>query len=83
MNTITVSITDLKRNTSDIINRVAFEKIEAIVKRHGKVVGFIVPPKKEASKTDITQALKETFGAIPNLPDVTKFRRNRKHWSRL
>lgn len=83
MNTFTVSITELKHNTSNILNRVAFEKNEAIVKRHGKVVGHIIPPKTVVTKNNLAKALKETFGAIPDFPDVTKFRRNRKYWPKL
>ncbi len=74
MDTFSVSITDLKQNTSEIINRVVFEKKEAVIKRHGKVVVHIVRPKTTTPKIDLAKALKETFGAIPDFPDVKKSR---------
>lgn len=87
MNTFTVSITELKHNISDIINRVNYEKKEAVVKRHGKTVVHIIPHKETPSKTkgkkSLAKALEETFGAIPDFPDVTKFRRNKRHWRTL
>lgn len=65
MNTTTVNATDLKKNISEILNMVYYEKRVAIVERHGKPLVKIVPIIKEAHLDDY-------FGALPDFPKVGK-----------
>lgn len=78
----TVSATELKNKVAEVLNEVYFRKTVAIVERYGKPIAKIVPM-EERSREDIKRALKETFGSLPDFPDVTKFRRSRKRSFRL
>lgn len=54
------------------------------VERHGKPIAKLVPISRGMAKMiHIERALKETFGILPDFPDVTKFRRSRKRAIRL
>lgn len=77
--TTVISATELKNKVSEVLNEVAFKGNVAIIERYGKPIARIVPVKKEERNVeDIRKALDETFGAIPDFPDVTKFRRSRR-----
>ncbi|OGK15890.1 hypothetical protein A2690_04520 [Candidatus Roizmanbacteria bacterium RIFCSPHIGHO2_01_FULL_39_12b] len=82
MNKISVSATDLKNNVSDILNTVYFEKTTAVIERHGKPIAFIIPAGKP-DKEKIAKALKETFGLVPDFPNVVSKRYLRKRDVRL
>lgn len=76
--TMIISSTELKNKVSEILNNVAFKGNVAIIERYGKPIAKIVPVKDEKRVVgDIRKALNETFGAIPDFPNVTKFRRSR------
>jgi len=68
-----VSATELKNKASEILNRVIFTNTEMIVERHGKPVAKIVPitGSKESRKIDLKAVLDETFGSLPDFPEVT------------
>lgn len=77
--TTVISATDLKNRSSEILNEVHFKRTEVTVERHGKPIAKLVPVSDElARRARIEQALKETFGILPDFPDVTKYRRSRK-----
>ena len=78
MNTFTVTATDLKNRPADILNRVYYEKKTALIERHGKVIARVSPesPKKET----LSEIWKRYGGIMPDFPDVTKFRRNKRRW---
>lgn len=71
MNTTSISASELKRNTADVLNRVYYEKIVAVIKRHDEPIVKIVPIEKNKSR-------KSYFGIMPDFPDVTKLRYFRK-----
>lgn len=75
-----VSATELKNRVSDILNEVIFTGSETIIERHGRPVAKIIPlPRSnKRSMADIKKALDESFGSMPDFPDVTKFRRSRR-----
>lgn len=74
MNTFTISSTELKNETADILNRVYYEKQIAIVERHGETIARIIPERKvRVSKGD---TLKKLFGILPDFPDVKRKRYN-------
>lgn len=81
MNTFTVSATEAKLNFSEILNRVTYEKKTAIIKKHGKIVAELSPPK--FSDISLKEKLAKFYGALPDLPDVKKFRRNKRRWRTL
>lgn len=84
MDTYTISATELKERVAEVLNRVYFEKREALVKRHGKPIAKIVPILHDTNKKkDITILLKKYYGIMPDFPDVTKFRHFRKRKIRL
>lgn len=68
----TVSATELKNRVADILNDVAFKGSTAIIERHGKVIAKLVPA------GNLDRVLDKYFGALPDFPDVTKFRKSRK-----
>ncbi len=79
--TTVISATELKNKVSEILNEVAFKGNVAVVERYGKPIVKIVPVNdkaKKMSKKDIKRVLDETFGILPDFPDVTKFRRSRR-----
>ncbi len=81
--TTVISATELKNKVSEVLNTVYFNGTETIVEKHGKPIARIIPINDKArkmSKKDIKRVLDETFGSMPDFPDVTKYRRfrNRK-----
>lgn len=72
----TISATELKNKLSDVLNLVYYNETVTIVEKHGKPVAKIVPVDRpnKMSKKDIKKVLDETFGSIPDFPDVTKAR---------
>lgn len=68
----TISATELKNRVSEILNEVAFRGNIAVIKRYGKPIAKIVPAE------NLDKVLNKYFGALPDFPDVTKFRRSRK-----
>jgi prevent-host-death family protein len=81
--TTRLSSTELKRNTAEVLNSVAFGKIEAVVERYGEPLVKIIPMKTVKRKYDFEKALDGYFGAIPNFPDVRKFRHFRRRAPKL
>ncbi len=62
MNTSFISATDLKKNISDVLNRVYYEKKITIVKRHNEPIAKIVPLEKTEAKKDISAILDKYYG---------------------
>lgn len=62
---ITVSATDLKNRTSEILNDVYYGKKDVIVKKHGKSVAKIVPVGEQfdTDKSIFLQILEKTRGS--------------------
>ena len=81
--TTRLSSTELKRNTAEILNSVAFGKVEAIVERYGEPLVRIVPVRIGEKKRDFKEALNEYFGTIPDFPSVSKSRNFRHHAPKL
>ncbi len=79
--TTVISATELKNRVSEVLNTVYFKGTETVVEKYGKPIVKIIPindKAKKMSKKDIKRVLDETFGILPNFPDVTKFRRSRR-----
>lgn len=74
MNTTVISATELKRGVSDILNRVHYERITAIIKRHDEAIAKIVPMEDKDKNSDISSLLSKYFGILPHFPEVTKKR---------
>jgi len=72
------SSTELKRNTAEVINSVAFGGATAVIERHGEPIVKITPVSAGSDKTNLDKKLKKYFGVIPSFPDVTKHRHFRK-----
>lgn len=70
--TTVISATELKNKVSEVLNEVAFKGNVAIIERYGKPIAKIVPTE------NLDKVLNKYFGALPDFPDVTKFRRSRK-----
>lgn len=68
----TISATELKNKVSEVLNEVAFKGNIAVIERYGKPIAKIVPA------GNLDKVLGKYFGALPDFPDVTKFRRSRK-----
>jgi len=73
-----LSSTELKRNTAEVLNSVAFGEIEAIVERYGEPLVKIIPVKTGGKRRNFKEALDRSFGAIPDFPDVRKSRHFRR-----
>lgn len=86
MKTTRLSASDLKRNTAEVLNMVAFGHTVAIVERHGQPLVKITPAtsvKKKIDETEIKKKLDKYFGVIPDFPDVTRARYSRKRRLKL
>lgn len=83
MSTASISATELKRNASDVLNRVYYGKRTMIVERHGEPIVKIVPFEKERSTSSLKKSVSKYFGILPDFPDVTKARRSRQRPIRL
>lgn len=68
----TISATELKNRVSEVLNEVAFKGNITVIERYGKPIARIVPAE------NLDKILNKYFGALPDFPDVTKFRRSRK-----
>lgn len=74
MTTKKISATELKRNTADIINEVAFGNKKILVLRHDEVVAEITKPKNKVK--DMEYIMKKYGGSMPGLSkDVSKVRK--------
>lgn len=71
----TISATELKNNVSEILNNVYFTGNETVIERYGKPIAKIVPANKK-TKENISEVIDRYFGAMPDFPEVTKFRRS-------
>jgi len=78
-----LSSTELKRNTAEVLNSVAFGNIEAIVERYGEPLVKIIPVKTSEKGRNFKEALDRFFGAIPDFPDVRKSRHFRRRAPKL
>lgn len=79
--TTVISATELKNRVSEVLNEVAFKGNATVIERYGKPIVRIVPIDDKArkmSKKDVKRVSDETFGILPDFPDVTKFRRSRR-----
>lgn len=78
MTPLVISATDLKRDTSEILNSVIYGGSEATIERFGEPVARIVPISKGIKK-DLKDKIKLYFGSLPDFPKVRKdrFFRNR------
>lgn len=65
MTTKKISATELKRNTADIINEVAFGNKKILVLRHDEVVAEITKPKNKVK--DMDYVMKKYGGSMPGL----------------
>lgn len=80
-----VTATELKNNVSDILNRVIFTGSETIVERYGKPVVKIMPfsERNRKRRLDLKRALDESFGSLPDFPDVTRERKSSRSFFKL
>ena len=78
--TTVISATELKNRVSEVLNEVAFRGNIAVVERYGKPIAKIVPvPVDNNLRLErLKKALDESFGSLPDFPDVTKDRRSRR-----
>jgi len=69
--TKTVTATELRTKTAEIIDKAFYKGITTLVLKHGKVVAKVVPA---GVKTDaeIQKDLDDTFGSIPDFPKITR-----------
>lgn len=74
MNTLSIGTTDLKKNISDVINRVYYEKVTAIVVRHDKPVAKIIPIDVRETSLSLASKLDQSFGSMPDFPSVSAHR---------
>lgn len=76
-----ISATELKNKVAEVLNKVYFGGDVTIIERFGKPIAKIVPvDEKKENKANLTEALKETFGSMSEFPEVTKYRKSRKHY---
>jgi antitoxin (DNA-binding transcriptional repressor) of toxin-antitoxin stability system len=71
MNTITITTTELKHNTGELLDLVSRGQTTIIIKRYGKAIARI---KADKSDSDYAKFIGHYQGAIPDFPDVTKDR---------
>ena len=78
--TTVISATEFKNKVSEVLNDVAFRGNVAVIERYGKPIVKVTPIEinQLSGRDEIRKALDATFGALPDFPDVTKFRRSRK-----
>jgi len=81
--TTRLSSTELKRNTAEILNSVAFGEIEAVVERYGEPLVKIIPMRTVEKGRNFKEALDEYFGAVPDFPDIRKSRHFRRRAPKL
>ncbi|OGY28101.1 MAG: hypothetical protein A2802_00420 [Candidatus Woykebacteria bacterium RIFCSPHIGHO2_01_FULL_43_29] len=84
MKTITIPATELKRNTAEILNIVAYGNTVAIIERHGEAIAKVVPVVGgNRTKKEWEEILEKSFGSMPNFPEVDKKRYFRKRFVNL
>ncbi len=71
LNMETVTATELKRNTSDILNKVVYAGRDVLIKRHGVVVAKVVAVKRN-DDIEVKGRLKKYKGAVPGLAREVK-----------
>ena len=78
------SATKLKNNISYILNEIYYKEDVAIIERYGRPIAKIVPIKDEKTVVaSLKKVLGNSYGILPDFPDVTKERRSRKRTTRL
>jgi len=66
MKTITIPATELKRNTAEILNIVAYGNTVAIIERHGEAIAKVVPVVGgNRTKKEWEEILEKSFGSMP------------------
>lgn len=79
-----VTATYLKNKAADVLNRVIYTKSETIIEKHGKPIAVISPfNKRESDKVNVKKVIDDTFGAIPDFPDVVRERRSGRSFFKL
>lgn len=73
-----ISATKLKNNISYILNEIHFKGNVALIERYGRPIAKIVPIKDGKTVISLKKALYESYGILPDFPDVTKSRKSRK-----
>lgn len=76
--TTVISATELKNKVSEVLNGVSFRGDVAVIERYGRPVAKIIPIDRELDLANLKKALDESFGSLPDFPDVTKDRRSRR-----
>lgn len=79
MNTTFISASELKRNTAEILNRVYYEKIVAVIKRHNEPIAKIVPMVKGSEET-LRSNLDKYFGIWKNEKWAKDIGRSSRHF---
>jgi len=69
-----ITSTELKNSTANILNTVYYNKVRYTIKRHGKPIAILEPITKTKEKPTLKAALVNSFGSLPDFPDVTKTR---------
>ncbi|NCQ65981.1 MAG: hypothetical protein COZ34_03950 [Candidatus Pacebacteria bacterium CG_4_10_14_3_um_filter_34_15] len=79
MNISYTTATDLKQNTSSIINSVFYTKTPIIIERHGKPMVKIIPlDEPDIKNSSIKEDLDKFFASIPDIEIVKSKRFFRK-----
>lgn len=73
-----ISATKLKNNISYILNEIHFKGNVALIERYGKPIAKIVPIRNGETVTSLKKALHDSYGILPDFPDVTRSRKSRK-----
>jgi len=73
-----ISATKLKNNISYILNEIYYKGNVAIVERYGKPIAKIAPIKDKETVGNLEKAIRDSYGILPDFPDVTKARKSRK-----
>ena len=73
-----LSSTELKRNTAEILNLVAYGEAVAIVERYGEPLVKITKAVPSEKGSNWEKKIKKYFGSIPNFPFLSKTRHFRK-----
>lgn len=79
MNISIITATEFRTKAADILNRVMYERKVIQIDRHGKAIAKIIPI-DDALATTLKERIMMSYGAIPDFPDVKKFRVNKRHW---
>jgi len=77
------SATKLKNNISYILSEIHYKGDVAIIERYGRPIAKIVPIKDNETVTSLKKVLDDSYGILPDFPDVTKERSSRKRTTSL